>query len=64
MGDNIAPPRRDALAAAGGLEQHARENLDEEIVGELGERVPLKHMSFFLYELARPYEIRAHVVLV
>jgi hypothetical protein len=42
MGDNIAPPRRDALAAAGGLERHARENLDEEIVGELGERVPLR----------------------
>jgi hypothetical protein len=35
VGDDAAPPHGDALEAAERLVGHAREDLDEEVVGEL-----------------------------
>ena len=42
VGDEVAPARGDALAAAGRPERHARDDLDEEVVGELRNWAPLR----------------------
>ena len=36
VGDYVAPSPADALAVTGGFEGHPRDDLNEEVIGELG----------------------------
>ncbi len=43
VGDEVAPGPADALEAAHGADGEAAEDLDDEVVGEAGRRVPPPH---------------------
>ena len=58
VGDEVAPPPGDALAAAGGLVGHERDDLDQEVVREIGHGAPLD-VPLLLLAAARRHQSAA-----